>query len=665
MPEHKKPYGLGQAKPARSRAALWCYLVFVSFLALGAMSFATQRVAAYYGFHPALGAPLGRAMDLAWYAPWSIFAWQAMPGLADSHGYVEQSLSFAQALFILPQFLVLSLFVGRRTLSKGCEDLHGSARWARLAEIRAMGLLDGQGVYVGGWLQEHRGGERLRRALRGQPLRVQRYLRHNGPEHVLCFAPTRSGKGVGLIIPTLLAWRDSTVVFDIKGENWNFTAGWLAAQGHRVLRFDPSDASGNSAFFNPLEEIRLETVHAVQDAQNLVSMILDPQGKGLSDYWHKAAFGFLSGALLHCLVVTRHAEGRAATLFDLSCLLADEKRPIQDVFEEMIATDHAAMLDGLLPAGVTGRHGADIHRFVTAAAREMLNKADRELSGVLSTAVANLNLYRDPVVAMNTARCDFRLADLARPERPVNLYLVISPADIDRLRPLVRIVLTMLLNRATARLNCDAAQHRRVLLMLDEFTALGKLDIVERAVAYMAGYGLKGYFIVQDIVQLNAVYGKDNGLMANCHVRVAFAPNTVETARVLSAMTGKATVIEKKTALSGARSGGLKNASLSVNEVARPLLTEDECMRLPGPTKDATGRITAPGDMLVFCAGQPPIYGKQILYFLDPVFSQRARIAAPGKSDSLHPERTRPGSSDKPQPKPSEDKPYERYLAEV
>ena len=129
MPEHKKPYGLGQAKPARSRAALWCYLVFVTILALASMSFATQRVAAYYGFHPALGAPLGHALDLAWYAPWSIFAWQSMPGLADPQGYVEQSLSFAQALFILPQFLVLSLFVGRPQAQQG---LRGPARLGAL-----------------------------------------------------------------------------------------------------------------------------------------------------------------------------------------------------------------------------------------------------------------------------------------------------------------------------------------------------------------------------------------------------------------------------------------------------------------------------------------------------------------------------------------------------
>jgi type IV secretion system protein VirD4 len=141
---------------------------------------------------------------------------------------------------------------------------------------------------------------------------------------------------------------------------------------------------------------------------------------------------------------------------------------------------------------------------------------------------------------------------------------------------------------------------------------------------------------VQDITQLNGVYGKDNALMANCHVRIAYAPNTIETAKTLSDMTGKTTVVEEKVSLSGSRTGHLKNASVNVTETARPLLTPDECMRLPGPEKDSQGRVTKPGDMLIFTAGQSPIYGRQILYFFDPVFSRRSRMSSPDRSDSLH-----------------------------
>ena len=626
-------YGLGDVR-STSRPQRWPYLLFVALLGLGAVSFTTQRVAAYFGYQATLGAPWGRAFGLTWYAPWKIFVWEGLP---DPQGYVRQSMAFGQAIFLLPQFFVLALFMGRRKLSKGLQDLHGSAHWADEGEIRDMCLLEGQGVYVGGWLKTFHGNQRFARMLRGLPARVQLYLRHNGPEHMLCFAPTRSGKGVGLILPTLLSWPGSSLVFDIKGENWSLTAGYLKSCGHLIMKFDPSDASGLSARFNPLEEIRLDSIHAIPDAQNLISMLLDPEGKGLNDYWNKAAFAFLSGALLHCLVMTQHRENRHGTLFDLASLLAEEGRGIKELFNEMLATNHTALLDAIFPGG---HEATAVHAFVAAAARDMLNKSDKEISGVVSSAVVNLSLYRDPVVAMNTERCDFRLHDLMHHERPINLYLVISPADINRLRPLIRIVLNLLLNRTTAKMEFAAgatkiSYNHRLLLMLDEFTALGKLDIVERAIAFMAGYGVKGYFIVQDIVQLNAVYGKDNGLMANCHVRIAYAPNTIETARVLSAMTGKTTVVEERTSLSGTRSS-LKNASVSVSETARSLLTEDECMRLPAPQKDLSGKVIEPGDMLIFNAGRPPIYGRQILYFLDPIFSQRAKTPAPARSDSLY-----------------------------
>jgi type IV secretion system protein VirD4 len=150
--------------------------------------------------------------------------------------------------------------------------------------------------------------------------------------------------------------------------------------------------------------------------------------------------------------------------------------------------------------------------------------------------------------------------------------------------------------------------------------------------------------------------------MANCHVRIAYAPNTIETAKTLSDMTGKTTVIDEKVSLSGSSSGHMKSASVNVTETARPLLTPDECMRLPGPEKDVQGRVTKPGDMLIFTAGQSPIYGRQILYFFDPVFSRRSKMPPPERSDSLYAleEATPAPVVETPQVKES----YERYFTE-
>ncbi|GHV49800.1 conjugal transfer protein TraG [Deltaproteobacteria bacterium] len=636
-------YGLVDNRPAKTLR--WLYLPFMLLLGLGSMVLATQRIAAFWQYQPALGDPWFFAFGLPWYAPWSAFFWQSRFAAHDALGGMEQAITHSQMLFLFPQFVILGVWLCFMKKLRSNANLHGSARWATEPEIRRMGYLEGKGVYVGGWVKD----------------KSQLYLRHNGPEHIMVFAPTRSGKGVGLILPTLLAWEGSAIVLDIKGENWALTSGWRKSIGHTVLRFDPSDASGASARFNPLEELRLGSLLAIPDAQNMAAMLVDPAGKGLEDHWSKAAFAMLGGVLLHCCVMIRHKEGRAANLYDLSRMLADESRDIDDLFEEMVTTEHAALLKELYPHS---EGGAETHIFIATSAREMLNKEEKESSGVVSTALANLALYRDPVVALNTASCDFRIHDLMHHENPVNLYLVISPADINRMRPLLRLMADMIIRRVCAKMEfadgaSKASYKHRLLFMLDEFTSLGKLAVMENALAYIAGYGGKVYLIVQDITQLNEKYGKENALMANCHVRIAYAPNTIETARTLSDMTGKTTVVEEKVSLSGSRSGHMKSASVSVSETARPLLTPDECMRLPGPEKDAQGRVIKPGDMLIFTAGQSPIYGRQILYFFDPVFSARAKISAPDQSDSLY----APRKAASPAPEiPQEKENYERYF---
>lgn len=628
-------YGLGGVKKKR-HLFRWGFLLFVFFLAVASLSLATQEAASILGYHPSLGKPLGLVLGRLWYAPWTIISWHQRFG--GEHVAVRQAEFHAQMLFLIPQFIILGIALLSMRKPKGGNDIHGSAHWASEEEIKDSGLFGGQGIYVGGWVKEYTGHKALYRKLMGIPTSVHRYLRHAGPEHTLLYAPTRSGKGVGIILPTLLSYPDSVVVLDIKGENWSLTSGWRQSQGQRVLRFDPSDASGFSACFNPLEEVRLDTLSAIPDVQNIATMIVDPEGKGLQDHWSKAAFACIAGVLLHCLVKVRHSSKRSATLHDLGNMLADETRSIEELFDEMLKTDHETLVTECFPSGATG--GDQIHAFVASSAREMLNKAANEASGVVSTALVNLALYRDPVVTLNTARSDFRVKDLMNHEAPVSLYLVVGAADINRLRPLIRLILNLIISRICERMEfvhgAQKKTKRRLLMLLDEFTSIGKMEIVNKSIAFSAGYGINYLLVIQDIEQLIDTYGKQNGIKGNCHVRIAFAPNTLETAKELSEMTGKTTVVSQKTSLSGSRSGHLKNASVSLSETARPLLTPDECTRLPGLHKEGE-KATKPGDMLIFIAGRAPIYGRQILYFLDPVFSERVKTPAPEKSDSLCP----------------------------
>ena len=260
-----------------------------------------------------------------------------------------------------------------------------------------------------------------------------RYLRHDGPEHVLAVAPTRSGKGVGLVVPTLLTWPGSAVVHDIKGENWVLTAGWRAQFSHCLL-FDPTNPL--SARFNPLLEVR-KGAHEVRDVQNIADILVDPEGaKERRDHWEKTAHALLTGAILHVL----YAE-EEKTLARVATFLADPSRSILRTLRIMLTTNHLGTDEAPLA-----------HPAVASIARELLNKSDNERSGVVSTAMSFLGLYRDPLIAANTARSDWRIADLMQAERPVSLYLVVPPSDISRTKPLVRLILNQIARRLTETL---------------------------------------------------------------------------------------------------------------------------------------------------------------------------------------------------------------------
>lgn len=360
------------------------------------------------------------------------------------------------------------------------------------------------------------------------------YLRHNGPEHVLAYAPTRSGKGVGLVLPTLLSWAESVVCLDIKGENWALTAGWRQQHaGNRVLRFAPADAEG-SVKFNPLAEIRLGTEHEVGDVQNIAMMIVDPDGRGLNDHWAKTGHSLIVGATLHCLYMAK-SEQRTATIVDIAHFLANPEMTISDSLNSMLTTQHK---DG------------KVHPEVAHCAREMLNKAENELSGVVSTAMSFLTIYRDPIVAQNTSMSEFKIADLMNFDQPVSLYIITPPSDKDRLKPLVRLLINQIVRSLTRTLHYEHGRpikgyKHRLLLLLDEFPSLGKLDIFQESLAYIAGYGIKAYLITQDIAQLHREYGKDESIVSNCHIRIAYAPNKAETAEMLSRVLGTTTINKK------------------------------------------------------------------------------------------------------------------------
>lgn len=512
------------------------------------------------------------------------------------------------------------------------DSLHGSARWAGFDDIKKMGLLSSEGVVVGAFENKRLFGKNKKH-----------YLIHNGAEHILTYAPTRSGKGVGLIVPTLTTWKHSVIATDIKGELWSMTAGYRQKYlNNIVMKFEP--ASKNSVKWNPFDEIRVDTDDETADAQSLALLIVDPQGKGLEDHWVKSAYSLITGCILY-LLEKRKKDNGEASLSALDRLISDTTRPLTELWEDMKNADS-------LIAKQVGQ--------------DMLDKPENEGGSIVSTAKTELSLYRDPVVAANTSFSNFKVKDLMNNDKPVTLYIVVQPKDIQRITPIFRLLINMIIRvnvsdftfqqskpkklkahqkfikiiqgkptEEFASISGRGNYKHRLLMMLDEFPSLGKMDVVQTALAYCAGYGIKCYLITQDLAQLQEKYGKNEAITSNCHIQNAYAPNKIETAEYLSKQTGEATVIEEYINESDNGFLGRKSYSKNIQYTKRSLLTPDECLRLKGAEKDGN-LIKKAGEMLIFVAGFPAIKGMQPLYFQEPVWQARASILPPEKSDVIY-----------------------------
>jgi type IV secretion system protein VirD4 len=317
--------------------------VWVAFLIFGmvtALTFVlvTQYTAWQFRFHPTLGSPAAMFGQTRLYWPWDILIWIFRYFRPDASPDVLSVIKTAQLMLAAGAmtaivFPVAYVFRRTRKLKDERNDLHGSAHWAGADEIDAAGILPTP-ANVGGVML---GAVELPVKNPGfNPFGATAktvYLRHSGPEHILVFAPTRSGKGVGIVIPTLLSWSESVLVHDIKGENWALTSGFREkVLKQRCLRFSPSEVE--SARFNPLSEIRLDD-NLVKDVQNVSTMIVDPDGKGLQDHWAKTGFDLMTGVIIFVLV-SDELEDAQRNLSTVQAILSDGG-PVRELAERLAA----------------------------------------------------------------------------------------------------------------------------------------------------------------------------------------------------------------------------------------------------------------------------------------------------------------------------------------
>ncbi len=544
-------------------------LVGLVFGIVAGLQGATQMVGWTYGFAPALGPGVRVGEALVLYPPWALITWKTAFG-----SEIAPSLSRGAPLVLLGTVLGL----GAGVLVEGDGRVRRVRGWGGLAEARRAGLLAGGGAVIG--------------VLGG------RLLATDDMRPSLVTGGTRSGKGRGHVVPTLLSWGGSVLVHDPKRELWGLTSGWRSTFSHSLF-LDPRDPL--SARWNPLAEIRPGPGELAQ-IQRLVAILADPGGARDDEaIWDKAASEILEAVILHVLYTASDAD---KTLLGVRALLAD------------LDASADAMRKALHRVGPDGK--PETHPFIKTAVTGYAAMHDRFRTSVQGTARSYLKWLAGEDLERVLSGSDLALGDLMCAEAPVSLYVQAAPADSAALRPFLRLFFYAAAQALTAEAECDAGgriKRHKLLMVMDEFPLLGRLVFFEKSLRLMSGYGVKPMLVAQSLNDIVETYGVHNTILDNCHVFTAFSALDPVTQDKVSKLTG--TVLETRTSRSAPAGLGAGRSSVSRAQTERPLLEPGEVRALPDRRQ------------IVFAAGRRPLLADKLKYDRREPFRSRARIPAP------------------------------------
>ncbi len=502
------------------------------------------------------------------------------------------------------------------------ENFYGTARWGTEKDLKKFGLCERHGVVL---CQQFSAESKAIINKAGnfglKMIRTSRLVCHAGTSHTLMIAPTRSGKGVGSIVPTCVTYRESMIIFDPKGELYNMTAGYRKRFG-RVIKFSPVQME--TACFNPLEEVELDE-NAFRDIGTILTNLFQKSDKGSdsnSDFFDNNARDLLTGVIFHVLsavdetgemLYPKKERNIAGVLRVLSRAASGD--------EDEGGEDGAKAGEALLDEMVTSRHldknGKEsefIHGIVLDVAMSAKQQHAKVRADIMQTIQSKLNLFRDPFIKHVTSKSDFKLQDFYDSKEPISLYLTLPFGDIDRIMPIFQLIIDFILRRfSSGELRAGEKEKKLkhpILFLLDEFPTLGNMKFLATSMGILAGYGLRFFIVVQAYQQLVKIYGQENTFIDNCRYIIIYAPNNPQDAEKFSKMMGKESATKESLSVSGSRFAvALNNLNASSQEIARDLINPDELQKLPYT------------DCIVLGHNMPPYMGKKCAFYDDKRFS--------------------------------------------
>jgi type IV secretion system protein VirD4 len=471
--------------------------------------------------------------------------------------------------FIVWAGMLILVFMPKR------QTLHGDARFASGGDLAGKDMFKPHknGIVIGKF-----GGK---------------IIRLGGQQFVILAAPTRSGKGVGVVIPNLLDYQESMVVLDIKQENFDLTSGWRKSVGHEIYLFNPFAEDRRSHRWNPLTYVSADPAFRVSDLMSIAAMLY-PDGAEDQKFWVSQA---RNAFMAFTLYLFEKFDDDEKIGFPFS------KKPTLGAIYRLASGDGQSELKPFLK-DLSQRPFLSSHAKTAFAG--MLSQADETFASILGTFKEPLNAWINPILDAVTSADDFMITDVRK--KKMTIYIGIQPNKLAESRLIINLFFSQLINQNTKELpqNNKELKHQCLLLM-DEFTSIGKVDIISTAVSYMAGYNIRLLPIIQSMSQLDAAYGKDlsRTMITNHALQIVYAPREQQDANDYSEMLGYTTV--RKDSFTRGR-----EFSRSESEERRALMLPQE-LKAIGFDKE-----------IFFYEGIPnPVLCDKIKYFNDKYFTAR------------------------------------------